>query len=169
MKFLIKNANLVFKDCVKKKDLLTKGNIIYEIKDDIQEKEEFNVIDAKGLFCMPGIVDLHVHLRDPGFLQKETVETGARAALKGGITSIACMANTNPVIDDEESLALLQKKTKKEKLHIYEIAAITKGLKGQKLTDFKKLASLNVAGFSDDGFFVRNSKLMKIAAQEAFF
>lgn len=169
MKFLIKNANLVFKDCVKKKDLLTKENIIYEIKDNIQEKKEFNVIDAKGLFCMPGIVDLHVHLRDPGFLQKETVETGARAALKGGITSIACMANTNPVIDDEESLALLQKKTKKEKLHIYEIAAITKGLKGQKLTDFKKLASLNVAGFSDDGFFVRNSKLMKIAAQEAFF
>ncbi len=166
MKFLIKNANVVFENDIKKKDILIENGVISTIKDCLN-LSLCKKIDADGLFCMPGLVDLHVHLRDPGFLEKESVKTGAKAAAKGGFTSIACMANTNPVIDSPDSLKLLKEKISKEEINIYPIAAITKNLSGLELVDFKKLANLKVAGFSDDGFFVRNSSIMKKALQIA--
>ncbi len=164
MKILIKNSNVVFDDCVKKKDILLENKKISKIGDDLKKKDSV-LVDGEGFFCMPGFFDVHVHLRDPGFLEKETVETGAKAAAKGGVTSLCCMANTKPVIDSLEHFKLLEEKIKKEKINIFPIAAITKNLEGKELVNFKELSS-KVFGFSDDGFFVENSKLFKKAMEE---
>ena len=167
MKFLIKNANVVFKENVKKKDIFIENGVIKKIEDNII-KSSTKTINASNLFCMPGIVDIHVHLRDPGYTEKETIKTGAKAAAAGGVTSIACMANTNPVIDSVSNLKILQNKICNENIHIYPIAAITKGLKGKELVDFKAFAEAKVYGFSDDGFCVTNNHLMQTAMKEAF-
>ena len=164
MKVLIKNSNVVFDDCVKKKDILIENKKISKIEDSLEEKDSV-LVDGDGFFCMPGFFDVHVHLRDPGFLEKETVETGAKAAAKGGVTSLCCMANTKPVIDSLEHFKLLEEKIKKEKINIFPIAAITKNLEGKELVNFKELSS-KAFGFSDDGFFVENSKLFKEAMEE---
>ena len=165
MKVLIKNSNVVFDDCVKKKDILIENKKISKIGESLNEKDSV-LVNGDGFFCMPGFFDVHVHLRDPGFLEKETVETGAKAAAKGGVTSLCCMANTKPVIDSLEHFKLLEEKIKKEKINIFPIAAITKNLEGKELVNFKELSS-KVFGFSDDGFFVENSKLFKKAMEEA--
>ena len=167
MKFLIKDANVVLENSVKKKDILVKNGIIYEIKNNIKNKEDAILVDANNLFCMPGLVDLHVHLREPGFVEKETIRTGSLAAAKGGVTSLVCMANTNPVIDNVESLKFLKKIIKKQNVKIYPVAAITKNLKGKKLVDFSVLKEFGAVGFSDDGFFLENSSLMKTAMKKA--
>lgn len=164
MKVLIKNSNVVFDDCVKKKDILIENKKISKIEDSLEEKDSI-LVNGYGFFCMPGFFDVHVHLRDPGFLEKETVKTGAKAAAKGGVTSLCCMANTKPVIDSLEHFKLLEEKIKKEKINIFPIAAITKNLEGKELVNFKELSS-KVFGFSDDGFFVENSKLFKEAMEE---
>ena len=164
MKVLIKNSNVVFDDCVKKKDILIENKKISKIEDSLEEKDSI-LVNGDGFFCMPGFFDVHVHLRDPGFLEKETVKTGAKAAAKGGVTSLCCMANTKPVIDSLEHFKLLEEKIKKEKINIFPIAAITKNLEGKELVNFKELSS-KVFGFSDDGFFVENSKLFKEAMEE---
>ena len=135
-----------------------------EEEDKLEDKDAV-LVEGNGFFCMPGFFDVHVHLRDPGFLEKETVETGSKAAAKGGVTSLCCMANTKPVIDSLDHFKLLEEKIKKQKINIFPIAAITKNLEGKELVDFKEL-SLKVFGFSDDGFFVENSKLFKEAMEE---
>ena len=164
MKVLIKNSNVVFSDCVKKKDVLIENKKISKLEDKLEDKDAV-LVEGNGFFCMPGFFDVHVHLRDPGFLEKETVETGSKAAAKGGVTSLCCMANTKPVIDSLDHFKLLEEKIKKQKINIFPIAAITKNLEGKELVDFKEL-SLKVFGFSDDGFFVENSKLFKEAMEE---
>ncbi len=167
MRFLIKNANVVFKDSIKKKDILIENGVISKIKDCVADEENLNIIDANNLFCMPGLVDLHVHLREPGFVEKETIKTGSLAAAKGGVTSLACMANTNPVIDCVENLNFLKKITQKQNVKIYPVAAITKNLKGKELVDFAKLKKFGAMAFSDDGVFLENSNLMKTAIKKA--
>ena len=163
MKFLIKHSNVVFSDFVKKKDILIENKKISKIEDSLEEKDA-ELVEADGLFCMPGLIDIHVHLRDPGFLEKETVETGAKAAAKGGVTSLCCMANTKPTIDSLEHLKILQKKIEKEKINIFPIAAITKNLEGKELVNFNELSKC-VIGFSDDGFFITNTYLFKTAME----
>ena len=172
MKLLIKNSNVVFKDSVEKKDILIENGVIHKIKDSLNLKEECTTINAEGLFCMPGLVDLHVHMREPGFEEKETIKTASKAAAAGGVTSLACMANTNPVTDSVEKIENLNSKIEKEKVKIYPIAAITKKLEGKELVNFKELALHRAFGFSDDGFFVKDSALMASAlkiAKELFY
>lgn len=167
MKLLIKNSNVVFKDSVKKKDLLIENGIIHKIEDNLNLKEDCKTINAQNLFCMPGLIDLHVHLREPGNEEKETIKTASKAAAAGGVTSLACMANTNPVTDTFEKIESLNLKIKEEKIKIYPIAAITKNLKGKELVNFKELALHKAYGFSDDGFFVKDSALMASALKIA--
>lgn len=167
MKLLIKNSNVVFKDSVEKKDILIENGVIHKIKDSLNLKEEYTTINAQGLFCMPGLVDLHVHMREPGFEEKETIKTASKAAAAGGVTSLACMANTNPVTDSVEKIENLNSKIKKEKVKIYPIASITKSLEGKKLVNFKELALHRAFGFSDDGFFVKDSAIMASALKIA--
>ncbi len=126
------------------------------------------VIDAEGLFLLPGFIDMHAHLREPGFEYKETVYSGTRAAARGGYTSICCMPNTRPVIDDEASLSMLQKIIKKDAaVKVYPIAAISKGQKSTELVEMNKLSEMGAVAFSDDGRPVATAAFMMKALLSA--
>ena len=125
------------------------------------------VIDATGLIVAPGLVDVHVHFRDPGLTYKEDIQTGARAAAKGGFTTVVCMANTKPPVDNEQTLEYVVREGKKTGIHVLSAAAVSKGLKGQELTDMRGLAAHGAAGFTDDGIPLMDSKLVKAAMEAA--
>ena len=125
------------------------------------------VIDAKGLAVMPGLVDMHVHLRDPGLTHKEDILTGCEAAAAGGVTSLWCMPNTSPVIDNKETIEYIQQKAVPAKANVYLTGAITKGLAGSELSDFPMYHALGVKAVSDDGRPVKNAAVMSKALQEA--
>lgn len=117
-------------------------------------------IDAAGKYVMPGFVDLHVHLRDPGQTEKETVETGAAAAAKGGYTTIMAMPNTKPVVDNSDVLSyVLNKGRGVTPVHVYQAGAITVGMNGEKLTDMEDMAAHGAIAFSEDGKSVMSTKL----------
>lgn len=126
-----------------------------------------NVIDAAGCIVAPGLVDGHVHFRDPGFTYKEDIETGARAALAGGFTSVVLMANTRPPVDNEETLAYVIEKGKKTDLHIYTCATVTKCMAGKALTDMETLRAKGAAGFTDDGIPIMDRELLEKAMVRA--
>ncbi len=110
------------------------------------------LIDAKGMVVMPGMVDIHVHLREPGFTHKEDIQSGTASAAMGGFTSVACMPNTNPVTDSPEVLSYIIDRAKEVGYaNVYPIAAITKGQKGEEMTDLEQLHKAGAVAFSDDG------------------
>jgi dihydroorotase len=117
------------------------------------------VVDLAGRAVSPGLVDVHVHFRDPGLTHKEDVLTGAAAAAAGGFTTVVCMANTKPVVDTVETLEYVQEKAKQVPIHVLQAAAVTKGLKGEELTDFAALHKAGAPGFTDDGINLTNPKL----------
>ena len=121
------------------------------------------VVDATGLTVLPGLVDMHVHLRDPGFTQKEDILTGCEAAAAGGVTSLLCMPNTKPAVDSVETVEYIRQKAEAAKAHVYVTGAITKGLSGQELTDMAALQQAGCIAFSDDGRPVENAAMMTAA------
>lgn len=121
------------------------------------ENEE--ILDIQGLTVAPGLVDTHVHFRDPGFLHKETLHTGALAAAAGGFTTVICMANTSPVVDTVDTLADILKRAQNEKIHIHQAASVTHDLKGQLLADMSALKNAGACGFTDDGIPLLDAKL----------
>jgi len=122
------------------------------------------VIDAKGNLVSAGFIDMHVHLRDPGFTHKEDIETGTRSAAHGGFTTIACMPNTRPVTDTPETVRYILDKTKEVgAVKVLPYAAITKNELGRELTDFAALKAAGAIGFTDDGVGVQNAQMMKDA------
>lgn len=125
------------------------------------------VLDSEGLTAAPGLVDVHSHFRDPGQTEKETLHTGALAAAAGGYTSVVCMANTVPVVDDPEILTEISDRARQEKIHIYQTASVTKGRKGKELVDMAALAEAGAAGFTDDGSPVTDSSLVRSAMEKA--
>ena len=131
------------------------------------EAEGADVIDASGLVVAPGLMDAHVHFRDPGLTYKEDIFTGAAAAARGGFTTVVCMANTKPTVDNVETLDLVQKKGEKALIHVLQAAAISKGLKGEELTDMEALAKAGAVGFTDDGKPLLDAKIARKAMQEA--
>lgn len=147
-------------------DVLIGETSILKTGTDIEE-EGAQVIDAKGLIVAPGPVDVHVHFRDPGFTYKEDIETGARAAARGGFTTVVCMANTKPVVDNTETLKYIQEKGERTGIHVLQAAAVTKDLKGLELTDMDSLASAGAAGFTDDGVPVMDEKILTAALEKA--
>lgn len=122
--------------------------------------ESARQVDACGLVAAPGLVDLHVHLRDPGLTEKEDVFTGCRAAAAGGVTSLLCMPNTNPALDTPEAVRFVVQKAQTADAHVYVAAAITKGLKSEELCDFSALKAAGAVALSDDGRPVVPTKLM---------
>jgi dihydroorotase len=129
-------------------------------------KPDFQAIDARGCLVLPGLIDLHVHLRQPGQSADETVATGTRAAARGGFTSVLTMPNTSPVVDTPERLKRLLAKIRKEAVvNVFVAAAVTVGQKGKKLTDLDALAKAGAAAFSDDGMPVVDPKLMRGALE----
>ena len=121
------------------------------------------VLDARGMVIAPGLVDVHVHFRDPGFTYKEDMQTGADAAARGGFTTVVCMANTKPIVDSEETLEIVLEKAAKANIHIKTVAAISKGFGGCELTDLAALSKLGAAGFSDDGLPLINAAFVREA------
>ncbi|MCR5282929.1 MAG: dihydroorotase [Lachnospiraceae bacterium] len=187
--YLIKNARIV--DPMKnlqedngapaKRDLLIADGKIARIAPSITEEEagaygsglskeedrELWIVEAEGLKIGPGLVDVHVHFRDPGFTYKEDIQTGAAAAAAGGFTSVVLMANTKPVVDNEETLSYVLEQGRKTGIHVYSCASITKGLQGKELVDMKSLSELGAAGFTDDGIPILEEDIVREAMQKA--
>lgn len=147
-------------------DVLVAGANIVETGHGLSA-EGAQVLDASGLVVAPGLVDTHVHFRDPGFTYKEDILTGAAAAARGGFTTVVCMANTNPVVDNLETLEYIQKKGETTGIHVLQVASVSKGLKGQELVDMEALADAGAAGFTDDGIPLMNERLLVAAMEKA--
>ena len=153
-------------------DILTEDDKIIKVEEkiDAEKAGAGKVIDAGGCFVMPGLIDLHVHLRDPGLTHKETVETGAMAAARGGFTTIVAMPNTKPVTDDKQKVSYVHNKAKMNApIHVLQAGAVTKGQEGKELADIEGMAEAGAPAISEDGKSVMDSGLyreaMKIAAR----
>lgn len=166
-----------------KRDILIKDGIIEaidapgELTDEtadtylehVQENglSNMEVLDLEGLQVAPGLVDVHVHFREPGFTHKEDIQTGAKAAAKGGFTTVVLMANTKPAVDNTGTLQYVLEKGKQTGIHVESCGTITLGLKGEELTDMETLKRAGAVGFTDDGIPMRNAALVKRAMKEA--
>ncbi len=163
---IIKNGQVVFRHGVEKKDILVEDGKIVKIADCIEGGGE--AIDASGLHIFPGLIDMHVHLREPGFERKENIESGARAAVKGGFTQICCMPNTSPVADNKVVISYIVNRGKEVGLcKIRPIGAITKGEKGEELAGIGGMQKAGAVAISDDGVTVKDTRLMYNAMQYA--
>ena len=147
-------------------DLLVEGKKIVKIGQDLQAKDA-KVIDASGLIVAPGLVDIHVHFREPGQTHKEDIHTGALAAAAGGFTTVVMMANTNPTISTVETLKEVLESASRENIHIKSVATITENFDGQHLTYFQGLLAAGAVGFSDDGIPLTNAGIVRQALVEA--
>lgn len=157
MDFLLKNGYLVLEDKIIKSNLLIKDgkmHLSFENTDDVK------VIDISNLYVLPGLIDMHVHLRDPGQTYKEDIKSGTDSAAVGGITSVAAMPNTCPVVDNVDTLNYILDKSKDKKANVYQVAAITKNLKGDELVDFNELKNAGAIAFSDDGLPVKDANTL---------
>lgn len=169
MRVLIKNGRII--DPATQTDevldlLIEDGRIVKREKNSKEKADES--IDAKGCFVMPGFVDLHVHLRDPGLTQKETVETGARAAARGGYTTIVAMPNTKPVVDNPDVVKYVNEKADSMALvHVLQAGSMTKGQQGLELSEIKAMAAAGSPAISEDGKSVMNAKLAFDAMKQA--
>lgn len=152
-------------------DILVENGRIREIgrslAADLKVAEGLERIDAGGMLVAPGLVDVHVHFRDPGFLYKEDIETGARAAARGGFTTVVLMANTKPCVDNEETLDYVLKKGRMTDIHVETCANVTMGMKGRELTDMEGLIAKGAVGFTDDGIPIMDAKVVQEAMERA--
>ncbi len=165
MALLIQNATVVgpAEGISGQVDLLLEHGMITAAGEGLQAPGAM-VLDARGLLVCAGLIDMHTHLRDPGQTHKETLETGCRAAAKGGFTSLACMANTDPVTDTPELLRALRARGAALGLvNLYPVGAVTRGLKGQELTDLEGLMEAGALAFSDDGVPIMRTDLLREA------
>lgn len=169
-KLLIKGAFVIdpTQSLEAKRDILLQDGIVAAISESIEDADAA-VINAAGLVAMAGLVDMHVHLRDPGQTHKEDILTGCEAAAAGGITTVACMPNTSPAIDSPETVRYILDKAEQvgAKARICPVATITKGLAGAELCDYKALKAAGAVAISDDGRPVRNAALLQAAMEQA--
>lgn len=169
MKTLLKNGTLIdYKTKIfEKYDILIEDNKIKEISKNITIEAD-NTIDCTNLNIIPGMIDMHCHLREPGFEHKETIETGAKSAVSGGFTTICPMPNTKPTPDSAIVLQKIIDEAKRVNLcNVLPYASVSKGEKGEEIVDFKELKEAGAIAFSDDGMPVVNSKMMRQAIIEA--
>ena len=174
-KMLIANARILDPSCEPPVDfigdILIEGDRIIKVGSNLAQTkiaQGAHHIDASGLCAAPGFLDIHVHLRDPGFTHKEDIITGCKAAAAGGVTGVCCMPNTKPVTDNEEVLSYILDKAKDADARVYPIASITKGMLGQELNDIAALHACGAVAVSDDGRPVENGGMMLKALKEAY-
>ncbi len=148
-------------------DILLKDGVIEEVARKLAVPAGADVLDAGGRIVAPGLVDSHVHFRDPGFTYKEDIFTGAKAAARGGVTTAICMANTKPVVDSVEVLEKIQKRAEQAAVHVLQTATVTKGMAGKELTDMDALAEAGAAGFTDDGLPIMDEAVLLAALEKA--
>ncbi|MBM7647197.1 dihydroorotase [Bacillus ectoiniformans] len=168
MSWLLKNGKLLNENGeLIQQDIRVQGKHITEMGADLEEKGE-EIIDVKGQLIAPGLIDLHVHLREPGGEKKETIETGTKAAAKGGFTTVAAMPNTRPVPDTEEHLTKLNERIKETaQVRVLPYASITIREAGKEMTDFAKLKSAGAFAFTDDGVGIQEAGMMYEAMKQA--
>ena len=163
---LLKNAKIInpannFEDF---SDIRIEKEYITEIRKEILPYKDEEVLDLTGKIIIPGLIDIHCHLREPGFNAKETIKTGILSAINGGYTAICPMANTNPVVDNAATITYCINKAKEAaEIGFYPICAVTKGLKGEKIVNVSELISLGAIAFSDDGKPIENMHLLREA------
>lgn len=148
-------------------DIVIDGGKIKAIGHYPENGEYETVIDASGLTVGPGLIDVHVHFRDPGLTYKEDIGTGAAAAKKGGFTTVVTMANTKPPVDSEETVRYVLEEGKKTGIHVLPAACVSVGMKGQELTDMDALKAAGAVGFTDDGIPLMDQKLVRQAMLKA--
>lgn len=150
-----------------KRDLLIRDGRVAEIAESISA-DDIETFDAAGLIVAPGFIDLHVHLREPGFEYKETIESGARAAVAGGFTSVCCMPNTKPINDNSSVTSFIVEQARKAALaNVFPIGAITQGSKGEQLAEIGEMKTAGIVAISDDGKPVLDSGIMRRAMEYA--
>ena len=167
MKILIKNGHLV--DPKNKidsiMDILIEDDRVKKVAQAITEKVD-KTVDAKGKFVVPGLIDVHVHFRQPGDEYKETIETGLRAALKGGFTGVCPMPNTNPVADSRSDMEFMRQEAKRLGLiHLWPVGAVTMKQEGKELTEFGELKKGGAVALSDDGRPITDSNILRRALE----
>jgi len=169
VKLLIKGGRVIdpAQNLDEELDLLVEDGEISKLAKGIVVNEgECQIINAQGLLVVPGLIDMHVHLREPGFEYKENIQSGTRSAAMGGFTSIACMPNTNPVVDNQAIVEFIKFKAKTEGIvNVYPIGSISKGLKGEELSEIGELKDAGVVALSDDGNPIKSSELMRRAME----
>lgn len=165
---LIKNIRLI--DPASKRDevvdILIEDKIIKSIGKNINIEDK-DIIDGKNLIISPGFIDVHVHFRDPGQEYKEDLTTGSQAAAAGGYTSVICMANTKPVMDNENLIKDFVKRAKEQIINVYTVSSLTKGMKGQELVDMEKVLEAGALAFSDDGIPNTRNDIVLAALEKA--
>ena len=169
MTILLKNGNVIdyASRCNQKMDILVKDRKIAKIANQINEVAD-NTIDCTGLMVIPGMIDMHCHLRQPGFEYKETIETGSKSAVKGGFTTICPMPNTKPTPDSAIILKEIIEEAKRVNLcNVLPYSSVSKGEKGEELVNFEEMREAGAIAFSDDGMPVVNAKMMREAMIKA--
>ena len=166
---IIKNGLLVdtVKEAVYAADMKIADGKIVEIAENIEAAENEEVIDASGKYVAPGLIDGHVHFRDPGLTYKEDIHTGALSAAAGGFTTVICMANTKPVVDCVETLNYVLETGKAEKINVLQAGAVSVGFEGKELTDFAALLAAGATGLTDDGIPLRDENFVRAAMEKA--
>ncbi len=169
-KILIKNAHILSPgdDLDQKGDILITDGKVSGIGKALKVPEtDAEIIDASGCYAVPGFVDVHTHFRDPGETEKEDIHTGALSAAAGGYTTVVCMANTIPPVDSPEVLKAVREKAEKEDIRILQCGTVSKGRKGEALTDLKALKEAGAAGFTDDGSPLTDEGLVRKGMEQA--
>jgi dihydroorotase len=146
-------------------DLYIRDGVIQAVEKGKRKFKARQIIDAKGKIAAPGLIDMHTHLREPGREDEETIYTGSCAAVAGGFTSICCMPNTHPPIDNQETVKFIYQKAKEAKCKIYCIGCVTKGQKGEELTEINDLVQAGAVAISDDGLPITNALVMRNALE----
>lgn len=167
MTVLLKGGEVVdpAQDLKKKADVLLEKGRVSKVGR-VAAQEGWRVVDVSGMYVVPGLIDMHVHLREPGQEYKETIETGARAAVAGGFTSVACMPNTDPVNDCEAITRYILEKARQANLaNVYPVGAITKGSMGKELAEIGEMVRNGAVAISDDGKPVKNNQIMRRAME----
>lgn len=152
------------------RDILVKDGKIVRICECVTDEERnaaSEVMEGKGLAAAPGLVDVHVHFRDPGFTYKEDIKSGSRSAAKGGFTTVVLMANTKPAVDNEQTLSYVLEQGRQTGIHVESCCAVTRGLLGKELTDMSSLLRAGAAGFTDDGIPLLDEKTARQAMEQA--
>ena len=150
-----------------KMDIRISDGVIRTLGTGLTPEEGEQVLDLSGLTVAPGLIDTHIHFRDPGFTYKEDIHTGSLAAAKGGFTSVVCMANTKPAVDSVETLKDILSRASQEKIHVYQTAAVSRGLKGAEMNNLEALASAGACGFTDDGIPLMDASFCRLAMEKA--
>lgn len=160
MKTLLKNCTIVNHDKINSGNIIIENDKIADILQDTPSADK--EIDCSGKYVLPGFIDMHVHLREPGFEYKEDITSGSKAAAAGGITSLCCMANTKPAADNAQVVSFIVNRAKEEgMIDVFPYAAVTKAMKGEELTEMGDLLEHGACGFSDDGYTIMNAEVMR--------